>query len=143
MLLFWWAGSLASSLLTDSFVYSRLRTDADSLVAAIDFPELDLDQPRLGESRLNPAYEEPFSGKYYVIKLEEPSGEITSRSAWEQALPVPELAAGQLRKEARRVVWRTPHRAGPAIHPAARQGRQRRHRRGLQRLEPRDHAAET
>ncbi len=98
MLLFWWAGSLASSLLTDSFVYSRLRTDADSLVAAIDFPELGLDQPRLGESRLNPAYEEPFSGKYYVIKLEETSGEITSRSAWEQSLPVPALAAGQLRK---------------------------------------------
>jgi len=97
MLLFWWAGSLASSLLTDSFVYSRLRTDADSLVAAIDFPELDLDQPRLGDARLNPAYEKPLSGKYYVIKLEN-DGEISSRSAWEQKLPVPELAAGQLRK---------------------------------------------
>ncbi len=97
MLLFWWAGSLASSLLTDSFVYSRLRTDADSLVAAIEFPELNLDQPRLGEARLNPAYEKPSSGKYYVIKLEAEQ-EITSRSAWEQDLPVPKLAAGQLRK---------------------------------------------
>jgi len=97
MLLFWWAGSLASSLLTDGFVYSRLRTDADSLVAAIDFPELDLDQPRLGDARLNPAYEEPLSGKYYVIKLE-PTGSIMSRSAWEQELPVLDLAAGQLRK---------------------------------------------
>ncbi len=97
MLLFWWAGSLASTLLTESFVYSRLRTDADSLLAAIEFPALELDRPRLGDARLNPAYEEPFSGKYYVIKLL-PEGEITSRSAWEQALPVPQLAAGQLRK---------------------------------------------
>jgi signal transduction histidine kinase len=97
MLLFWWAGSLASMLLTESFVYSRLRTDADSLVAALDFPELELDQPRLGEARLNPAYEEPSSGKYYFIRLQ-PEGEITSRSAWEQTLPIPHMAAGQLRK---------------------------------------------
>jgi len=97
MLLFWWAGSLASALLTDGFVYSRLRTDADSLVAAIEFPEIDLDQPRLGDARLNPAYEEPLSGKYYIIKLDT-ADTITSRSAWEQELPVPELAAGQLQK---------------------------------------------
>jgi len=98
MLIFWWAGSLASRLLTNGYVYSRLETDAASLVSALDFPEVELDQPRLGNARLNPAYSIPHSGKYYYVKLQ-PSGEILSRSAWDQTLEIPDLAPGQKRQE--------------------------------------------
>jgi len=89
MLLFWWASALTSRLLTESFVYSRLESDADSLLAALDFPAFDFGQPRLGDARLNPAYDLPASGKYYIIKLS-PTGEIS--------LEIEILAPGQQRK---------------------------------------------
>lgn len=97
MLIFWWTGSLASQLLTNSFVYSRLESEADILVSAIEFPELNITSPRLGKGRLNPAYDEPTSGKYYVVHIE-PVGEFMSRSAWDQSLETPDLAPGQKRK---------------------------------------------
>ncbi len=98
MLMFWWAGALASRLLTNGYVYSKLEADATNLVSALDFPEVELDKPRLGNARLNPAYSIPNSGKYYYVKLK-PDGEILSRSAWDQALSIPDLAPGQTRKE--------------------------------------------
>lgn len=97
MLIFWWTGALASKLLTNSFVFSRLEAEADILVSAIEFPELSIAGPRLGASRLSPAYDMPFSGKYYVVKFE-PIGESISRSAWDQALQIPVLTPGQKRK---------------------------------------------
>jgi len=96
MLIFWWTGALASKLLTHSFVFSRLESEADILVSAIEFPELGIDAPRVGVSRLSPAYEMPSSGKYYVV-LFQPKGESVSRSAWDQALQIPVLTPGQKR----------------------------------------------
>lgn len=98
MLIFWWTGSLASQLLTNSFVYSRLESEADILVSAIEFPEVSIEGPTLSEARFNPAYDVPNSGKYYVVHFV-PSGEFMSRSAWEQALDMPDLAPGQKRKQ--------------------------------------------
>ncbi len=98
MLIFWWTGALASQLLTNSFVHSRLESEADILVSAIEFPELGINSPRLGTQRLNPAYDEPTSGKYYVVRFK-PLGEFMSRSAWEQQLDIPELTPGQKRKQ--------------------------------------------
>ncbi len=98
MLMFWWAGSLASQLLTDSFVYSELEADADNLIFALEFPEFGADQPQLDQTRLNPAYGLPSSGKYYVVRFV-PAGEILSRSAWDQEFRIPSLAPGQQRKD--------------------------------------------
>lgn len=97
MLIFWWTGSLASQLLTNSFVYNRLEAEADILVSAIEFPELSMDSPTLNQSRFNPAYDVPLSGKYYAVQFQ-PKGVFLSRSAWEQALDIPNLAPGQKRK---------------------------------------------
>ena len=97
MLVFWWTGALASQLLTHSFVYSRLEAEADVLVSAIDFPELSIDTPRFSDTKLNPAYDKPLSGKYYHL-LFEPEGEFISRSAWEQGFELPALAPAQKSK---------------------------------------------
>jgi len=97
MLIFWWTGSLASQLLTNSFVYSRLESEADILVEAIEYPELGITSPRIGSGRLNPAYDKPASDKYYVVHFK-PVGEFMSRSAWDQSLDIPDLAPGQKRK---------------------------------------------
>jgi len=97
MLIFWWTGSLASKLLTNSFVYNRLESEAGIVVSAIEFPEFNIDSPQLDEGRFNPAYDMPTSGKYYVVHFQ-PKGEFLSRSAWEQQLDVPDLAPGQKRK---------------------------------------------
>lgn len=97
MLIFWWTGSLASHLLTNSFVYSRLESEADILAAAIEFPELSIDSPTLATGQFNPAYDTPTSGKYYIVHFY-PDGEFMSRSAWEQQLEIPDLAPGQKRK---------------------------------------------
>lgn len=97
MLLFWWAGSLASKLLSESLVYQRLEGDAGSILAALEFPELELDAPRFGDVQLNPAYEVPYSGKYYVINLAT-GGAISSRSMWEQGIETGDIAPGEKAK---------------------------------------------
>lgn len=93
MLLFWWAGSLAAKLLSESLVYKRLEDDADAILSALVFPNVDLDAPRLSDLQLNPAYEIPYSGKYFVVKFE--SGGLPSRSMWEQGIDVNALAPGE------------------------------------------------
>ena len=97
MLIFWWTGALASQLLTNSFVFSRLEAEADILVSAIEFPELDIGSPQVGDGRLNPAYDKPASGKYFIVQFGA-DGVSVSRSAWEQNLELPVLAPGQKRK---------------------------------------------
>ncbi len=95
MLLFWWAGSLAAKLLADSLVYRRLEDDASALLSALVFPDLELDAPRLTELQLNPAYETPYSGKYFTINLASGGG-LPSRSMWEQGIDLPLLAPGEV-----------------------------------------------
>ncbi len=97
MLIFWWTGALASQLLAHSFVHSRLEAEANVLVSAMEFPELDIDSPRLREAQLNPAYTKLASGKYFHV-LVEPDNEFISRSAWEQSFDIDALAPGQKSK---------------------------------------------
>lgn len=93
MLLFWWVGSLATRLLSESLVYSRLETEAASVIASLEFPDIEIDAPRLSDTRLNPAFDAPYSGKYFYIGLNS-GGEISSRSMWEQSLTFAELPPG-------------------------------------------------
>ncbi len=93
MLLFWWAGSLTSRLLSESLVYSRLETEAGNVLSTLDFPDIEIDAPRLSNTRLHPAYDVPFSGKYYLISLNGES-DMTSRSFWEQNFEFDQLPPG-------------------------------------------------
>lgn len=100
MALFWWGGSLVARLLSEHYVYSRMETEAGSIVAALEFPELEIDAPRFSDAPLHPAYSAPMSGKYFSV-LVDTSGEIASRSSWEQlfkfaALPPGSLERGEL-----------------------------------------------
>jgi len=98
MLVFLWVGSLTARLLSESAVQERLGNDADALVAALDVPPIELARPRLAAgARLDPDYDRPLSGSYWVVRFEG-VGEIRSRSSWEQPLEVPEVAPGQLLK---------------------------------------------
>lgn len=97
MLIFWWTASLASQLLANSFVYSRLESEADILAASIDYSEVSIGNPRLNTERLHPAYDKLSSGKYYLVHFRD-SDDFVSRSAWEQPLAIPELAPGQKSK---------------------------------------------
>jgi len=101
MFVFWWTATLGSRLLTQSFVYSRLEAQAKSVVSVIEFPDQSarmlqtttLLTPRLGAFRLDPAYDLPASGQYFVIRAGDTV--LSSRSAWDQFFNVPELAPGQ------------------------------------------------
>lgn len=95
MMVFLWAGSLTSRMLSESFVYRQLEDRADSLLAALDYPPVELGVPRLAAGvRLDRAYDSPLSGRYYVVRFTS-GGEIRSRSAWDQTFSVPELVPGQ------------------------------------------------
>ena len=96
MLVFLWAGSLTGRLLGESFVHRELGREAESVVAALDYPPIELARPRLaGNARLDPAYDEPLSGRYFIVRLEPDGTRIESRSAWDQRIAVPRLAPGQ------------------------------------------------
>jgi len=97
MLIFWWTGTLASRLLTNSFVYSRLQSDAATLVSGIEFPELNLQQPVLDDARLSPLYNQPASNKFYFIKFDTDT-EFVSRSAWDLNIEIPAIAPAQTLK---------------------------------------------
>lgn len=97
MLVFWWAGSLTSRLLAESFAYERLESDATSLLAAMDFQGGPALRPRLGVARLSAAYERPASGKYYAIWFEH-DRDLLSRSSWDQGFLVSRLAPGEQRR---------------------------------------------
>lgn len=107
MFVFWWTATLGSRLLTQSFVYSRLEAQAKSVVSVIELPGQASNSPddtaipelRLGDYKLDPAYELPASGQYFIVR----SGEtiLSSRSAWDQLFEVEELAPGEQTRQRR------------------------------------------
>lgn len=79
---------------TDDYVASRLQHDTETLLAAISF---DNDgRLLLDVARIDPVYNQPFSGHYYVIS----SGAQTyySRSLWDQRIEHVVVASGQQRR---------------------------------------------
>lgn len=91
MALLWWAGSVVVEGLSEDLIVSRLEHDAESLVAAVDFGLEEGSQIAL--KRVNPIYQQPFSGHYYIIRLADDS-QWYSRSLWDQELQLPSLPAG-------------------------------------------------
>jgi len=95
MLVLGWGGTLTTRLLTESALHARLAADADSVrdawlplgaASANGWPG----QPVL---RLYPEYDRPASGRYWAMRFAD-GRRVSSRSAWEQDLSVPDLLPG-------------------------------------------------
>jgi len=111
MFVFWWTGTLTSRLLSESFVYTRLQTEASNLERSLVINQFDAETSIELRDRVDNHYEVPASGHYFVIQLGS-NTELMSRSAWDQNLALPALAPGQQRKsrdlgrgEAPLLVW--------------------------------------
>jgi signal transduction histidine kinase len=90
--LVWLIGNQSLRGLTEDFVVSRLEHDAEGLVAALVWVDHD---PELREPRINPIFNQPFSGHYYVIRFSD-DRELTSRSLWGQTLVISPVATGEV-----------------------------------------------
>ncbi len=90
-ILLWFLGQKSMNDLTHEFVGSRIEHDIESLLAAI---EVDADKITLPKDKMPPVYQQPFSGHYFVIALNNISI-INSRSLWDQTLILPKLKSGE------------------------------------------------
>ncbi|MCP4044084.1 MAG: GHKL domain-containing protein [Gammaproteobacteria bacterium] len=99
--LLWAVGNHAIRGLTEDFVISRLEHDAEALLAALDFHP---SGTQVQWQHVNPIYQQPFSGHYYLIRLADDT-EISSRSLWDQTLSTPTLSPGTVERR---------HFSGPA-----------------------------
>lgn len=81
-------GGYSLRRLAEDFVVSRLEHDLEALLTALDFDPVG--RPRLANDRFSPAFQQPYSGRYY--KIESPGGPLRSRSLWDTDLPLSELA---------------------------------------------------
>lgn len=84
--------SLSFHTLMEGYMLSRLEHDAESLLGAL------LLQPGIADidlraGRMNPVYQRPFSGHYYVISID--GRTWRSRSLWDQTLALPAVAVGE------------------------------------------------
>ncbi len=102
MAVLWWMGSLAVRQLGEDLISSRLEHDAESLLAAINF--LESDQTPMQLEYINPIYNRPFSGHYYIIRFADGTM-LNSRSLWDQNLDLPLVEPGAS------IVW---HAVGPS-----------------------------
>jgi signal transduction histidine kinase len=98
----WMLGATA-----EQFVASRLRHDADALLAGLTPEATAIDRP------LPPVYAQPFSGHYYAVRLGD-GRLIRSRSLWDFVLEVDPLTPGATALEHRRgplgqhlLLWRS------------------------------------
>ena len=89
--LLWVIGNQSIRGLTEDFVVSRLEHDAESLLAALELSDGDA---ALRKRQINPVFDQPFSGHYYVIRFSN-GQELISRSLWDQMLTVPVLTSNE------------------------------------------------
>lgn len=90
-ILLWFLGQKSMNDLTHEFVGSRIEHDIESLLAAI---EVDADKITLPKDKMPAVYQQPFSGHYFVITVNN-MPTINSRSLWDQTLILPKLKAGE------------------------------------------------
>ena len=93
MFVFWWTGTLSSRLLSENYVFKNLQERAANLVSVIDIASTVNTPLSLGQYKLDPAYDRPASGRYFVVLTE--STRLESRSSWEQNFQIPQLASGE------------------------------------------------
>jgi len=91
--LLWFLGQKSMDDLTHEFVGSRIDHDIESLLAAL---EVSSDTVHLQKGRMPPVYQQPFSGHYFVVAINN-TPVIQSRSLWDQSLIIPKLKTGERR----------------------------------------------
>lgn len=77
----------------ETYVLERLNHDLESLVAGLRLTPGA--EPSLDSQRLTLVYHQPYSGHYFQLKAGEQL--LRSRSLWDSALPVPDVALGERR----------------------------------------------
>lgn len=97
MAVFWWVGSLTARQLAESLVFSRLAKDGASVHAAHSDRALEPAASQDISSRLYPEYEQPGSGRYFVLQDAE-GRRVASESALQEELPVAVLVPGESRR---------------------------------------------
>ncbi|MEO5363705.1 MAG: ATP-binding protein [Magnetococcus sp. DMHC-8] len=83
----WLMMSIAVQRINSDYVASRLRHDAETLLAALQFATEKGLPPQLIPARISPMYERPWSGHYY--RMEVGDTVFRSRSLWDMELTVP------------------------------------------------------
>jgi signal transduction histidine kinase len=86
-------GSFLQSM-TEDFVASRLEHDAEALLGTLMITPR---QIKVRPARINQIYLQPFSGHYYLIRLQG-GRQSTSRSLWDYPLETPQLKPGEQRR---------------------------------------------
>lgn len=82
-------------MLTERFVFGRLAVKASNVESVLEFSEVPNPTISLGRYKLDPAYDLPASGHYFVVRTA--GGSLMSRSSWEQFFDVPKLMPGEKR----------------------------------------------
>ena len=90
----WFLISFNIHYLAEEYIASRLRHDAEMLLGSLRFDKNA--QISLDEIAVNPVYNQPFSGHYYLITANQQT--INSRSLWDQQLRnMPATSGEQIR----------------------------------------------
>jgi signal transduction histidine kinase len=87
----WLTGGRFLQSMTEDFVVSRLQHDAEALLGSL---KITPHQIKVRPARVNQIYLQPFSGHYYVIRLQD-GRQSTSRSLWDFQLDLPVVKPGQ------------------------------------------------
>ncbi|MBF0461376.1 MAG: sensor histidine kinase [Magnetococcales bacterium] len=89
----WLLMSVAVHRIHVDYIASRLRHDAEALLAALQLSDASQVAPRLLSARINPVYLRPWSGHYYHMQVGETV--FRSRSLWDAdlTLATPSVAA--------------------------------------------------
>ncbi|MEO5349712.1 MAG: ATP-binding protein [Magnetococcus sp. YQC-3] len=80
----WLLMSFAVQRINNDYVASRLRHDAETLLAALQFANDTESPPQLIPARISPIYERPWSGHYYRVEVGDTV--FRSRSLWDMEL---------------------------------------------------------
>lgn len=90
----WVVGNQSVRSLTEDFVVSRMKHDAESLLAALVLDDV---HPKVRQGRISQVYRQPLSGHYYLFKFSN-GVQLRSRSLWDHSLKVPDLKPGESRR---------------------------------------------
>jgi len=90
----WIMVSINVEFLSEEYIASRIQHDTETLLSRIDIDNEN--NLVLDSTRIDPVYQQPFSGHYYVIKTD--SQYINSRSLWDQSLNIVQTETGSRRQ---------------------------------------------
>ncbi len=90
----WIIVSTSVRYVTENHLLFRLKNDTENLLFALHFPNAG-GTPSLDTSRMDPIYQRPFSGHYFILQVQ--NSVLRSRSLWDQDLPLPKTKVGETR----------------------------------------------